>query len=43
MNLIVKVGNMSDDFVLRSMKLLGDHVFPEVKDLGRVGETVAAE
>ena len=43
MNLIVKVGNMSDDFVLRSMKLLGDYVFPEVKDLGRVGETVAAE
>ena len=43
MNLIVKVGNMSDDFVLRSMELLGDHVFPEVKHLGRASETVAAE
>ena len=43
MNLIVKVGNMSDDFVLRSMALLGEHVFPEVKDLGSPGETVAAE
>ena len=43
MNLIVKVGNMSDDFVLRSMKLLGEHVFPEVKHLGRTTETVAAE
>ncbi len=43
MNLIVKVGNMSDDFVLRSMKLLGEHVFPEVKHLGKTAETVAAE
>ncbi len=43
MNLIVKVGNMSDDFVLRSMKLLGEHVFPEVKHLGKTTETVAAE
>ncbi len=43
MNLIVKVGNMSDDFVLRSMKLLGEHVFPEVKHLGKAAETVAAE
>ena len=43
MNLIVKVGNMPDDFVLRSMKLLGEHVFPEVKHLGRTTETVAAE
>ena len=42
MNLIVKVGNMSDDFVLRSMKLLGQHVFPEVKKLGKT-EKVAAE
>ena len=42
MNLIVKVGNMSDDFVLRSMKLIGEHVFPEVKHLGKA-ENVAAE
>lgn len=42
MNLIVKVGNMPDEFVLRSMKLLGDHVFPEVKGLGRT-EEIAAE
>jgi len=42
MNLIVKVGNMSDDFVLRSMKLIGEHVFPEVKHLGKT-ETVAVE
>lgn len=43
MNLIVKVGNMSDDFVLRSMKLLGTHVFPEVKALGKAEKGVAAE
>ncbi len=43
MNLIVKVGNMPDDFVLRSMKLLGEHVFPEVKNLGKKTEDVAAE
>ena len=42
MNLIVKVGSMPDEFVLRSMKLLGDHVFPEVKRLGRT-EEIAAE
>ena len=42
MNLIVKVGNMPDEFVLRSMKLLGDHVFPKVKGLGRT-EEIAAE
>jgi alkanesulfonate monooxygenase SsuD/methylene tetrahydromethanopterin reductase-like flavin-dependent oxidoreductase (luciferase family) len=42
MNLIVKVGNMPDDFVLRSMKLLGDHVFPEVKALGKT-DGIAAE
>lgn len=46
MNLIVKVGNMADGFVLRSMKLLKDHVFPEVRDLspsshGVVGRTAA--
>ncbi len=43
MNLIVKVGNMPDDFVLRSMKLLKQYVFSEVKHLGKTGTTVAAE
>ena len=43
MNLIVKVGSMSDDFVVRSMKLLGDQVFPEVKHLGVNEKSVAAE
>ena len=48
MNLIVKVGNMPDDFVRASMTLLKDRVFPEVKDLvpdaiGMVGKGVAAE
>ena len=43
MNLIVKIGNMPDDFVLRSMRLLGQHVFPEVKHLGKIDASVAAE
>jgi alkanesulfonate monooxygenase SsuD/methylene tetrahydromethanopterin reductase-like flavin-dependent oxidoreductase (luciferase family) len=33
MNLIVKTGNMDDDFVLRSMRLLKERVFPHVKGL----------
>lgn len=36
MNLIVKVGNMPDDFVKRGMALLGSDVFPHVKGLGEV-------
>jgi len=34
MNLIIKVGNMPDEFVRRSMELLRDGVFSEVKQLG---------
>lgn len=34
MNLIVKIGNMPDDFVSRGMTLLRDHVFPHVRGLG---------
>jgi alkanesulfonate monooxygenase SsuD/methylene tetrahydromethanopterin reductase-like flavin-dependent oxidoreductase (luciferase family) len=34
MNLAIKVGNMPDDFVRRSMELLRDGVFGEVKSLG---------
>jgi len=46
MNLIVKVGNMPDEFVLDSMTLLKDQVFPHVKNLspeavGMVGRTAA--
>ena len=33
MTLIMKVGNMPDDFVAHGMELLRDHVFPEVKPL----------
>jgi len=48
MNLIVKVGNMPDEFVRASMKLLKERVFPEVKGLvpealGVVGKGVATE
>ena len=46
MNLIVKIGNMPDAFVRRSMTLLKEGVFPEVKNLspeaiGMVGRTAA--
>lgn len=46
MNLIVKIGNMPDEFVLRSMTLLKERVFPHVKHLspdsvGLVGRTAA--
>lgn len=44
MNLIIKVGNMPDDFVGRSMRLLKDGVFPHVKGLGEgasAGEAAA--
>ena len=46
MNLIVKIGNMPDDFVLRSMTLLKERVFPQVHDLSPeshniVGKTAA--
>ncbi|MGE0734673.1 MAG: LLM class flavin-dependent oxidoreductase [Alphaproteobacteria bacterium] len=34
MNLIMKIGNMPDDFVRRGMALLKDWVFPHVKSLG---------
>lgn len=34
MNLIMKIGNMPDDFVRRGMALLKDGVFPHVKSLG---------
>ncbi len=45
MNLIIKVGNMPDDFVGRSMRLLKDGVFPHVKGLGEGASAgvVAAE
>jgi alkanesulfonate monooxygenase SsuD/methylene tetrahydromethanopterin reductase-like flavin-dependent oxidoreductase (luciferase family) len=38
MNLIVKIGNMPDDFVARGMTLLRDGVFPYVRELGEAGE-----
>jgi len=38
MNLIIKVGSMPDDFVRRSMELLRDGVFAEVKSLGAEAE-----
>jgi alkanesulfonate monooxygenase SsuD/methylene tetrahydromethanopterin reductase-like flavin-dependent oxidoreductase (luciferase family) len=43
MNLIVKTGNMPDDFVLRSMRLLKEAVFPHVKSLSGPPTKSAAE
>ncbi|HUT48955.1 MAG TPA: LLM class flavin-dependent oxidoreductase [Alphaproteobacteria bacterium] len=43
MNLIIKVGNMPDDFVRRSMELLRDGVFGEVRSLGAASASSAPE
>lgn len=42
MNLIVKIGNMPDEFVRRGMRLIGDHVLPHVRGLGTETQERAA-
>jgi alkanesulfonate monooxygenase SsuD/methylene tetrahydromethanopterin reductase-like flavin-dependent oxidoreductase (luciferase family) len=42
MNLIVKIGNMPDDFITRGMSLLGSDVFPHVKGLGEAPQNTSA-
>lgn len=42
MNLIIKIGNMPDDFVFRSMRLIGKSVLPYVRDLGSGASEKAA-
>lgn len=42
MNLIIKIGNMPDEFVMRSMRLIGESVLPHVRDLGTEASERAA-
>ncbi len=42
MNMIVKIGNMPDDFIQRGMRLMKDHVFPHVRHLGTEPGSAAA-